>query len=324
MSQTILISGATGFAGGFLAEHYLAMGWHVHGTYRDPIDDVSWIPARMRLHQVDLLEAVGTDRLVERTEPDVIVHLAAQSSVRLSWQDPAATLHQNTMAQLNVLESARKHVRNATIVVVGSCDEYGAVAPSDNPIAETQDLQPLSPYAVSKVTQDLMGYQYAISHGMRVIRTRPFLQTGPRRSDHFAAGGFARRVAEVEAGMQPAVIDVGNVDLVRDFTDVRDVARAYAMLAAAGEAGQVYNIASGVGHTLRDLVQAMLQDAGVDAEIRESAGLRRSGEPPVLVGSPALLRDATGWQPRISFEESAVDTLSYWRDRVREAQEAIT
>jgi len=255
--------------------------------------------------------------LLETVCPDLVQHLAAQSSVAASWRDPMATLRDNATVQFNVLEALLAHARKARVVVVGSCDEYGDVAPEDNPVSETHELRPVNPYALSKVVQDLMGHQYCAVHGLAVIRVRPFLQLGPRRATSFVAGSFARQVAEIAAGVREPIIRVGNVDLKRDFTDVRDVVRAYAVVGQTGTPGEVYNIASGSARTLRDILNGMLREAHVEAEIRVDPDLVRRREIPLLVGDSGRLRGATGWTPTIPFDQSVADTLAYWQERIR-------
>ncbi len=314
-----MITGATGFTGSFLVEHYARQGWRVHGTYRDAAEDQSWVPAGVVLHRIDLCDKDATADLVAAVSPDVVHHLAAQSSVTASWEDPMGTLAENTVAQYNLLEALVAFRPHAHVVVVGSCDEYGNVAPEQNPLDESQELRPASPYALSKVAQDLMGRQYAEVNGLHVVRVRPFLQIGPRRPSRFVAGSFARQVAEIAEGLRDPVIHVGNIDLLRDFTDVRDVARAYALLVDAGAPGEVYNIASGTSHSLRDLLHVMMRVSGVEAEIRQEPQLTRRQEPQLLIGDSSRLRALTGWEPAVSFEQSAADTLAYWRAQVRQA-----
>lgn len=286
------------------------------GTYRELEDSETAVPDGVALVHIDLLDAPAVSRLIAEARPDLVLHLAAQSSVSASWGDPMRTLRDNATMQYNLLEAVLQTDDSTRVLVVGSCDEYGNVSPDDNPVGEWQELRPISPYAISKVVQDLMGYEYAAVHGLPVVRVRPFLQIGPRRSDRFVAGSFARQVAEIERGMRAPVIEVGNIDLMRDFTDVRDVARAYAATAEQGEPGEVYNIASGTAHSLRNLLDAMLHAASLDADIQQVPGLKRPGEPPILVGDASRLRDLTDWTPEISFEQSAADTLAYWRERV--------
>lgn len=235
----------------------------------------------------------------------------------LSWASPLETLQRNTAMQWNLLEAAAEGCPDARIVIVGSCDEYGNVLPADNPVNETCPLKPASPYALSKVVQDLMARQYAETHGLNATRIRPFLQTGPRRSARFAAGSFARQIAEIAAGLREPIVSVGSIDLLRDFTDVRDAVRGYGLIAERGVAGEVYNLASGIPHSLRDMLRVMLQTADVDAQLVHDPALAREGEAPLLVGDPSKFRAATGWQPEISFEASAADTVIYWLNRTQ-------
>jgi GDP-4-dehydro-6-deoxy-D-mannose reductase len=314
-----LITGATGFTGSFLVEHYARHGWQVHGTYRDSGEDTSWLPSGVTLHQLDLRDQGLVFDLVRAVSPELVHHLAARSSVTDSLEDPLGTLHENAAAQYNVLEALLAFRRDARVVVVGSCDEYGRVTADENPIDEAQELRPGNPYALSKVVQDLMGGQYAEIHHLHVIRLRPFLQIGPRRPARFVAGSFARQLAEIEMGLREPAVHVGNLDLLRDFTDVRDVARAYALAAEYGSPGAVYNIASGKAWSLRELLSAMLSASSTQPAIVQDRVRIRQNEPPVLVGDASKLRALTGWEPTISFEQSASDTLDYWRSQVHQA-----
>jgi GDP-4-dehydro-6-deoxy-D-mannose reductase len=319
MTRTVLITGAAGFAGSFLVQHYLAEGWAVHGTHRGPVGSRQNETAMY--HAVDLRDSTTVDAIVSRVRPDVVHHLAAQSSVRVSLDDPLDTISGNVQMQLNVLEAVAAHAPAARVLVAGSADEYGQVRADDNPVSETHELRPVTPYGISKVAQDLMGYQYTVTRGLRVVRVRPFVQVGPRRSDRFVAGSFARQAAEIEAGIRPAVIEVGNIDIERDITDVRDVVRAYAAIVECGEPGEAYNLGSGVPRTIRDLLMATLRAAGIQAEIRQDDSLQRAGEPVSLYSDSSKLQAATGWKPEIGFEQSAADTLDYWRERVTTGDE---
>jgi GDP-4-dehydro-6-deoxy-D-mannose reductase len=323
VTGTILITGATGFSGSFLLEHYAGAGWTVIGTYLGtPEYAPDEEPRNVSLVPVDLRDSEAVSELVLRARPDVIVHLAAQSSVSVSWQRPMQTLTDNATMQYSVLEAVLTSGMHARVITIGSGDEYGSVPPDENPVSEERELLPSSPYGLSKVAQDLMARQYWEVHGLDIIRTRPFQQAGPRRADKFVAGSFARQVSEIALGIREPVIQVGNIDLERDFVDVRDVARAYALLAEHGTSGAVYNIATGVSNTLRNMLRLMLDHAGVSAEIREDPSRKRLQEALRLIGDASRLRADTGWEPLISFEQSVIDTLSYWRDRV-EAEHSI-
>jgi GDP-4-dehydro-6-deoxy-D-mannose reductase len=261
------------------------------------------------------MDREGVRALVRSVRPELVYHLAAQSSVATSLKDPRGTMLGNALAQFHVLNALRFEARSARVVVAGSSDEYGSVDPADNPVSEDQPLNPATPYAHSKVLQDMMALQFATEYGLDVMRARPFMQIGPRRQDRFVGGGFARQVAEIRLGLRAPKIETGDLRLRRDFTDVRDVARAYTLIGERGQAGEVYNIASGVAHSLRDLLEALMHAAGVKAEVISTPGLVRAHEPRLLVGDSARLRIGLGWRPEISFEESAADTLTYWMER---------
>lgn len=310
----VFITGATGFVGSYVVEHYVRQGWDVHGTTHSPANEERSFG--ITLHSVDLRDATATIDLVSKVRPDVIHHLAGQSSVATSRRHPMDTMIDNISMQRYILDGALAAGNSPTVVVAGSADEYGFVREEENPIVEEQELRPTSPYALSKVAQDLMAHEYFLVHNLPVVRVRPFLQIGPRRSDTFIAGSFARQVAEVQLGIAPPVIDVGNIDQVRDLTDVRDVTTALALLADEGEPGSVYNIASGVGHSLRRLLTRMIETAGAEVDIRTDPSRLRKGEPPVFVGDATKLRRATGWQPEIPFDRSVDDTLDYWQHRI--------
>jgi GDP-4-dehydro-6-deoxy-D-mannose reductase len=309
-----LITGGAGFTGSFLVEGYLRNGWAVHATYRTALPENS---AEASFHQIDLVDGAKTRDLIYRIRPDTILHLAAQSSVARSWMNPVGTYTDNVISQYHVLEAASDLVPMPRVLVVGSADEYGLGGGAGPPLTERQELLPITPYGLSKVAQDLMGYQYFQSKQVPVLRVRPFLQIGPRRADRFFSGSFARQVAEVSLGLRAPVVEVGDVDLVRDMTDVRDVADAFMLAVEVGEAGDVYNVCSGEPRTIRQLLEVMMSETRVEAEISEQGTRRRSGEPRAIVGDPSKFESATGWKRSISFEESARDAVEYWRDRLQ-------
>ncbi|OGC42638.1 GDP-mannose 4,6-dehydratase [candidate division WOR-3 bacterium RBG_13_43_14] len=222
----------------------------------------------------------------------------------------------NIIGQLNVLEAIRKFKPDARIQIAGSSEEYGMVNPDEVPIKETNPLRPLSPYAVSKVAQDMMGYQYFKSYDLKIIRTRAFNHTGPRRGIVFATSNFARQIAEIEKGLRKPVIEVGNLDAVRDFSDVRDVVRAYALSLEKGEPGEVYNIASGEGCKIGKMLDILLSFSKVKVEIRQDPKRLRPSDVLLLIGSNEKFFKATGWQLKIKFEKTLEDLLNYWRQKL--------
>jgi len=248
--------------------------------------------------------------------PDYIFHLAAQSFVPTSWKAPAATLETNVIGQTHIFEAVRALKLDPVIQIACSSEEYGLVHPEETPIKETNPLRPLSPYAVSKVTQDYLAYQYHQSYGVRAIRTRGFNHTGPRRGEVFVTSSFASQLARIEAGLREPKIKVGNLEAVRDFTDVRDTVRAYWLAVTRATPGEVYNIASGTGITIRELLDRLIALCEVPVDIETDPARLRPSDVEILVGDNSKFREETGWQPMIPFDQTLADTLDYWRARV--------
>ncbi|MGH7388965.1 MAG: GDP-mannose 4,6-dehydratase [Candidatus Rokuibacteriota bacterium] len=317
----VLVTGLTGFVGGHFAELAMKQGAEVHGSHRPGTgtrgDHVDVLDSRVHLVECDLRDAGSVGRLLEASRPDAVLHLAAQSSVAASWRSPADTLQTNVIAQVNLLEAVRAAGMTPRILIAGSADEYGWAEPHELPLGETAPLRPLSPYAVSKVAQDLMGYQYFKSFGLPILRTRAFPHEGPRRSPDYATASLARQVAEIEAGRRPPVIDVGNLEARRDYTDVRDVVRAYWLLLADGQPGEAYNVCSGRAWRMRDVLGFLLDEARVrPIQVREDPDRLRPSDAPALVGDGTKIATAVGWRPEIPFEQTLRDVLDYWRERV--------
>ncbi len=315
-----LVTGAGGFVGGHLVGRLRAEGVReVFGLVRPGSAPAA--PAYEAV-EADVLDSTAMIRAVRALRPDRIVHLAAQSSARDSWQDPEDTLRTNLFGLLHLLEAVREAGLTPRILVVGSAEEYGAVAEAA-PIPEETPLRPASPYAVSKVAQGYLALQYAVAHGLHVVRTRTFNHTGPGRGSGFAEGSFARQIAEIEAARRAPTIAVGNLDAVRDFTDVRDVVRAYLRVLEAGEAGEVYNVASGRGHRIAEVLEVLIAHSPARVEVRSDASLMRPADTPYLVGDAGRLRKATGWEPEIPFEQTLGELLQHWREQLA-AEERVT
>jgi GDP-4-dehydro-6-deoxy-D-mannose reductase len=250
-----------------------------------------------------------------------VFHLAAMASTGQSWRDPAATLQTNITLQVNVLQAVVNLGLGCRVIVVGSSEEYGAVAPHDLPIDEETPYRPMNPYAVSKVAQDMLGLQYYLSHGMDTIRVRPFNHIGPRQSLGFVAADFASQVAHIEVGLQEPIIHVGNLEAERDFTDVRDVVRAYHLLALHGRSGEVYNVGSGQSHAVHEMLDAFLAESIVPIEVRPDPARMRPSDIPRVVCNYGKLSACTGWRPEFTFRQSLMDVLEYWRSEVLQEQE---
>jgi GDP-4-dehydro-6-deoxy-D-mannose reductase len=287
--------------------------YSVHGTIRNskPAAQAELQP-KVNRHQVDLLRRSAVEKLVKRTEPDWVFHLAALSSVADSWKDPARTLINNVGGEANLLSALLKLDRLPRVLIVGSSDEYGK-AKKNGPLNEETPLRPLTPYGVSKVAQDMLGLQFHLSHGLHVVRVRPFNHTGPRQSPHFAIPSFARQIARIELGKQSRRLKVGNLDVTRDFTDVRDIVRAYRLAVAKGKPGEVYNIGSGRATRLADAVGYLVNMSRKPVTLQVDEGLRRSAEAVTYVCDARRFRRLTGWRPEIPLEQTLRDTLEYWR-----------
>ena len=312
-----LITGISGFVGSHLAEYLLNnRSWNVAGTVFGPAQNIAHIQNRLELFPLELSELDTVARLLDQTKPDYIFHLAAQPLVSLSHKDPWPTLSNNIHLQLNFLEALVRSQSTARLLVVGSSEEYGPVYPDEVPVKETNPFRPMSPYAVSKIAQDMLGLQYHLSHGVDVVRARPFNHIGPRQGLGFVAPDFAKQVAEIEAGLRSPTLKVGNLRAKRDFSDVRDVVRAYTMLMESGEAGEVYNIGSGQARPVQEVLDTLLSFAQARIQVEEDPARMRASDVPMIVADFSRLRDCTGWEPEIPFEQSLLDVLDDWRKRV--------
>ncbi|GMU64318.1 MAG: GDP-mannose 4,6-dehydratase [Acidobacteriota bacterium] len=325
--RRVLITGITGFAGSHLADFLLAEHPEVeiHGTYRwrSRRENIEHLEGRIRLVECDLGDPVAVLRALELTRPDAIFHLAAQSFVPTSWSAPAETFHVNVTGQIHLFEGIRRLGLDPVVQIACSSEEYGLVLPGETPITEDNPLRPLSPYAVSKVAQDYLGYQYFKSYGLKAIRTRGFNHEGPRRGEVFVMSNFARQIAAIEAGLQEPVIRVGNLDSVRDFTDVRDMVRAYWLAVLKATPGEVYNIASGRGITIRAMLDQLLAMSRVEVKVETDPARLRPSDVEVLLGDASKFRAATGWEPTLPLETTLADTLDYWRGRFAARRVAV-
>lgn len=315
--MNVLITGITGFAGSHLAEYILTEhpGVKVSGfvRWRSRMDNVKDILDKIELHEADLKDMVSLKKALALIKPDKVFHLAAQSFVPASWKLPVETFAINALGQINLFETLLDLKLNPKFQIAGSSEEYGMVHPHEVPMKETNCLRPLSPYAVSKVAQDLLGYQYHQSYGLRTVRTRGFNHTGPRRGDVFVTSNFAKQVAEIEKGLKPPVIHVGNLEAKRDFTDVRDMVRAYWLATEKCEDGDVYNIGSGKTYVMQDMLDMLLGMSKVKVKVEVDPARLRPSDVPILLADASKFVKQTGWQPRIPFEQTLMDLLNYWR-----------
>lgn len=311
-----LVTGISGFVGSHMAEFLLQKNVEVTGTirHRSRMDHIKHLND-IRLVECELRDPFSVEHLIEEIKPDLIFHLAAQSFVPTSWNSPIDTIHNNVAGQVNIMEALRRFDLPCKMQVACSSEEYGHVEPDETPIRETNPLRPLSPYAVSKVAQDYLGYQYYKSYGLSIIVTRTFNHTGPRRGENFVTSNFAKQIAEIEKGKRPPVLYVGNLTAKRDFTDVRDVVRAYWLALEKGKPGETYNIASGSCCTIREMLDLLLSYSNVNITIKEDPSRLRPSDVEILLGDYSKFHNETGWKPEIPFEQTMQDLLQYWRNQ---------
>ncbi len=318
----VLITGITGFVGSHLSEYLLAEvpGIQVSGLkrWRSPKDNLTAVLDRITLHDGDLRDLASLVTVLSQAKPDVIFHLAAQSYVPTSYTAPADTLDTNVIGTANLLEAVRMTKLDPVIHICSSSEVYGQVTEKDLPIREECPLRPVSPYAVSKVGEDSLGFMYWKAYGLRTIRTRMFTHSGARRGEVFVDSFFALQVARIEKGLQPAVLRVGNLDSVRTFCDVKDTVRAYWLLTQKCPPGEVYNIGGATTMSIRDMVAMLLElsPSGKKIEVKVDPALLRPADVTLQIPCTDKFRNATGWAPRIPYRRTLEDMLNYWRGRV--------
>jgi GDP-4-dehydro-6-deoxy-D-mannose reductase len=283
-------------------------GHEVWSTDRTP-------SATERHHVCDLTDAGSVLEMLEELRPDAVIHLASVSSVARSFTSPLEALQNNLAAACNLFEALRSLPR-ARVLVVGSAEQYGQIEPDELPLREEQPFRPASPYAVSKIAQEYLALQYQRSYGLDVVLVRSFNHSGPGQSDAFVLPAVAHQVALAEAGGCPPVVRVGNLDVRRDFLDVRDVTRAYALLLEQGESGTAYNVCRGSAESLQDLVSSLVQRSRIPLQLENDPARMRPADLPLLVGDPGRLQRRTGWEAEIPMQRTLADILDDWRRRV--------
>lgn len=313
-----LITGITGFAGSHLAELLLKRNFAVYGIARprSKVDNIDGIKNQLKLEDADLLDSHSLSSIMIKIKPEYVFHLAAQSFVQTSWASPATTMEVNVVGSVHLFEAIRRAGIEPVIQLACSSEEYGLVHENEVPVKEENPLRPLSPYAVSKVAMDYLGYQYNQSYGMKIIRTRGFNHTGPRRGEVFVTSSFAKQIAEIEKGKRKPVIEVGNLEAKRDWTDVRDIVHGYLLAVEKGEPGEVYNICSGKAWQISEMLNLLLGKSKVKVKIKQVPERMRPSDVPILIGDCSKFRRKTGWKPKIPFEKTMDDLLNYWRERV--------
>lgn len=310
----VLVTGAGGFVGSHLVEALLRRGdVEVWGTY-NPNGQAETYNDQVAGVRIDLCDPDAVETMLGSVRPDYVYHLAGQAFVPASWTDPWETLSTNIRSQLNVLQGCiRTGLTTTRSLVIGSQEEYGTLVDADLPATEQTNLRPDNPYGVSKVAQDLLGHSYFIRYGLPVVRVRPFNHIGPRQNSRFVASDFARQIAAIEAGRQAPTLRVGNLQSERDFTDVRDVVRAYIAALEKGAAGDVYVVASGLARPVKAILDGLIDQARCSVAIEVDPTKYRAADALKQRGDSSKLRAVTGWSPMIPLEQTLRDILDYER-----------
>lgn len=303
-----LITGVNGFAGSWLAEYLLEKKFEVVGTVYPKKQQPNTLPCDLSVpHEIE--------EIIKQTQPDIIFHLAAQGFVPASWQDPIGTFNINVLGTLYLLEAIRKFTPKAKILIIGSGEEYGA-ANGDRPLTEDTSLNPQNPYAVTKVCADLMSAQLAKHYKLHIVRVRPFPHIGPRQSQNFAVSDFCRQIALIEKKKQPPIIKVGNLETKRDFTDVRDMVRAYWLAIEKGMPGEAYNISSERAYSIKEILEKLINITKTKIKIETDPSRLRPQDTEIKLGNSQKFRKLTNWEPEIPIEQTLQETLDWWRDQV--------
>ncbi len=310
MIKRALITGCEGFIGSHLAESLLDKGLDVHGTVFNVTSFVETFSKKIRILRCDITEKDRVSAVIARVKPDYVFHLAAQSLISDSWRDPELTFRINTTGTLNLLEATRIAGINTLIEIVGSSDEYASPAAPNVQIKESSALIPSSPYGVSKMAADMLGHAYHQNYGLKVIRVRPFSIIGPRKTGD-ACSEFAQGIVDIESG-EKSKLGVGNLKAMRDFLDDQDAVKAMWLLAERGNPGEVYNVCSGKGTTIQEILDKMISMSSHRITYEQESQRMRLSDKPSLIGDCSKLQ-SLGWSPTIPLENTLHNILEYWR-----------
>ena len=321
--KSILITGISGFVGGHFTDFLLKAktDYVIHGVSRskptwDFIQNRNQVLSSISFHQCDLLDSAKIHALVGEIQPDYILHLASFSSVAQSWKEPLASFLNNTNAFLNIVESVRLHKLNTRILSVGSSEEYGIVKESDLPLTEEKSLAPANPYAVARVSEEYLAQIYGKGYNLNICCTRSFNHIGPGQIDQFVVSSIAKQFASIAAKHEKPIIRIGAGSIIRDFVDIEDVIQAYNSILENGVTGEVYNVCSGRGHSIHDIVNTLSKLSEIPITIEQGTDLLRPIDNPILIGSYKKLHNDTGWKPVCTIEKSLEKIYNYWCNKL--------
>lgn len=304
-----LIIGGGGFVGGYLADELKNNGYDVYITCLEKVDS-DYVQFAL-----DIREKGDISAILSEVNPDVIFHLAAQSSVALSWKNPQLTAEINIIGAINLFEAVREYEGNPRVIVIGSGEEYGCISANSCPIKETESLHPMNIYAATKVCQEQTAEIYARAYGLDIVMVRAFNHSGPKQESIFVMSDFCRQIADIEKGEKSPVMTVGNLAAMRDFTDVRDIVRGYRLLAEKGKSGEIYNIGSGKAVSIQYILDTALKLSTVEIAVERDAKRMRASDIPIIEADTTKIHGDTGWKAEIAVEQTIEDTLNYWRKR---------
>lgn len=309
-----LIIGAAGFVGSYLIQHLTtAYDWEIHAT---KLPNENMISSKIHIHNLNIMDPDEIRLLLIKIQPDYIFHLAAQSSVALSWKDPQLTVDINIKGTLNILDTVRSLENySPRILLIGSGEEYGYILPDETPVNEQVTPRPGNIYAATKACQNMLGNIYSRAYGMQLIMVRAFNHIGPNQAPIFVASDFCKQVAEIESSKKPPTLHVGNLSAKRDFTDVRDVVRAYGLLIQNGKSGETYNIGSGHAISIQELLDIILSLSATEILVSTDPARLRPSDIPIIEADISKLQETICWHPEISLKQTLFETLNYWREK---------
>lgn len=308
-----LVIGAAGFVGNYLIQEMIANDMEVYAT---KLLHEKFECENASVYDLDIMDKEAVAALLFDIRPDYIFHLAAQSSVGLAWKNPGLTVDVNIKGSLNVMDAIRELYYKPRVLLIGSGEEYGHIQPGETPIVESNLLRPGNIYAATKACQNMIGSIYSKAYDMELMMVRAFNHIGPAQAPMFVVSDFCKQVAEIEKGLREPLMKVGNLAAMRDFTDVRDVVKAYVKLITMGKNGETYNVGSGNARTIQDILDLIISKSNVEIKVEIDPNKLRPVDVPIIEADITKINTLTGWKPQIPLEQTIQETLDYWRSHV--------